>query len=92
MLYDFKCGNCDSTVERSVRLKDFDVPQYCDCGTEMERQFPMQGATHGEEAAWLRTTTEFLKDGEDETIHRHPVSTRGEYKKLLKDKGLEPVG
>ena len=91
-LYDFKCGNCDKIEEKAVPLKDFDKPQYCDCGTQLDRQFPMNGATHGDEAPWLATTTEFLKDGEEETIYNNPVSSRTEYNRLLKDKGLEPRG
>ena len=91
--HDYKCKDCDTTEERVVKLIDFDEPQLCDeCGAVLERQFPRRGATHGDEAAWFRTTTEFLKDGEEGTIHRHPVENRTEYNRLLKEKGLVPVG
>lgn len=91
--YDFKCNKCDTTDERVIPLKDFDEPQFCgECKSVLERQFPMVGATHGDEAPWLNSTTEFLKDGEEGSIHRHPVESRTEYNKLLKEKGLEPAG
>lgn len=91
--YDFKCAKCDTTKEEVVPLADYDKVQSCDvCGEDLERLFPMVGATHGDEAAWLSDTTEFLKDGDPGMIHRHPVSSRTEYTKLLREKGLEPAG
>ena len=91
--HDYKCKKCDTTEEKFVPLQDFDETQLCEvCGKDLERLFPMDGATHGDEAAWLRTATEFLKDGEPHTIHKNPISSRKEYKQLLKEKGLEPVG
>lgn len=62
------------------------------CDIEMERLFPMQGSTHGDEAPWLESTTAFLKEDNDKVIRRDPVRSRTEYKKLLKEKGLVPVG
>lgn len=80
-------------MERFVPLKDLNLPQLCEfCEEPLERQFPKIGATHRDEAVWIPSTTEFLKDGEDETVHHYPVTTRGEYNKLMKEKGLHPVG
>lgn len=91
--HDYTCHSCNETKERWVPLKYFDDVQPCDkCGKKLERLFPMTGATHGDEAPWLRTATEFLKDGEPETIHNNPIASRTEYNRLLKEKGLEPVG
>ena len=91
--HDYKCIDCGTTEERFVPLKDFPQSQFCDkCKAELERQFPKMGATHGDEAPWLNSTTEFLKEGEEKAIHKHPVSSRTEYNKLLKEKGLEPAG
>lgn len=91
--YDFKCHKCDSVEEKFVPLKDYEEIQICEkCGEDLERLFPLVGATHGDEAAWLRTTTEFLKDGDERTIYKNPVASRAEYKRLLKEKGLEPAG
>lgn len=93
MIHDYKCVKCDITEEKFVPLKDYDSPQYCDeCNTKLERLFPMVGATHGDEAPWLSSTTEFLKDGDPNVVYNHPVASRGEYNKLMKEKGLEPVG
>lgn len=91
--HDYYCKKCKVTDERFVNLVDLDMVQYCEkCGEKVDRQFPKIGVTHSDEAPWLSTTTEFLKDGEAETIHRNPVRTRTEYNKLLKEKGLIPVG
>lgn len=91
--YDFECKKCDTVEEKVIPLKDYDELQSCDkCKSKLERLFPMVGSTHGDEAPWLNSTTEFLKDGEPGVIHRHPVASRTEYNQLLKQKGLEPAG
>jgi len=91
--HDYECPKCVKTVERFVPLAKFEEPQKCDtCGGVLERQFPRVGATHGDEAPWLRSTTEFLKDGDPAIVHNSPVSSRKEYNKLLREKGLEPAG
>lgn len=91
-VHDYECKECDKTEEKFVPLADLDLPQRCKHGHVQRRLFPKNGATHCDEVAWIRSTTEFLKDGEPETIHRNPVTTRTEYNKLLKEKGLHPVG
>lgn len=90
--YDFKCEPCNRVRERYVPLKHFDLPQHCpQCQGQMKR-LVSSGGIQVDGAPWLRSTTEFLKDGEEETIYNNPVTSRKEYNRLLKDKGLEPVG
>lgn len=90
--HDYTCGNCGNEEERFVPLNNLDEMQFCSCGTELKREFPMNGATFGDEAPWLASTTEFLKEGDPDKIYREPVSSRKEYNMLLKEKGLTPVG
>ena len=89
--YDFKCNHCNKTTERYVSLKDFDLPQYCKCSRTMKRLISKK-AIQTDGAKWLRDTTEFLKDGEEEVVYNDPVTSRKEYNRLLKEKGLIPVG
>lgn len=91
--HDYSCAKCKKTEERYVALMHLGLSQNCEnCGQKLERLFPKMGATHSDEVAWVRDTTEFVKDGEPETVYNDPVTTRTELKKLLKEKGLHPVG
>lgn len=90
--HDYTCVNCGNKEERFVPLDKLEEMQFCSCGMELRREFPIIGATHGDETSWIESTTEFIKDGEPETLRYDPVKSRTELKKLLKEKGLEPVG
>lgn len=90
--HDYECKQCNKIEEKFIFIRDLDLPQLCKHGHKQDRLFPKIGATRRDEAPWLRTTTEFLKDGDEETIYKNPVQSRTEYNKLLKEKGLVPVG
>lgn len=94
--YDYKCPECGNIEEKILSINQLDIQWFaCEWHTipvKMNRIISSSGATHGDEAPWIESTTEFIKDGEPETLRYDPVKSRTEFKKLLKEKGLEPVG
>ena len=61
--YDYKCPECDEIKERFLMLRDFDTPQFCQCGVLMLRIISSAPAVHGEEAAWIRSMSFSVKSG-----------------------------
>lgn len=38
-IYTFVCSNCNKSEERILPMRDSDKPQFCKCGSEMQRNF-----------------------------------------------------
>ena len=90
--YEFECynhGQFEQTMSMSAH-SELQVVDKCkatpcpECG-ELSKQLVSQGATFGEEAAWLNDpmVNGCLKDPSE-----RPITTRSEYKKTLKEKGI----
>lgn len=83
--YDYRCPNCQAIIEVFLPLADLNEPQKCSCDGTMKRTISGgHGGTHGDEAAWLRTMTLPLCRPKDE-----PITSRTQYNRIMKEKGLE---
>ena len=83
-VYEYKCLVCLEIEERFLMLKDFDTPQFCDCGVLMRRIISSAPAVHGQEAAWIRSMNLPLRKKGDP-----PIETRQDYHRVMKEKGME---
>ena len=82
-IYEFQCLQCEERKEKYRRIVDIDMLTFCDCGSSMKRLVSSLGATHGDKASWVESTSEMLGQ---------KVTTRTEYNKVLKEKNIVPVG
>jgi putative FmdB family regulatory protein len=84
--YDYRCGKCDTAFERYHPLAEYDADTFCHkCGQIATKVLSCN--IHGDEAAWINSTTEFLcKEGEE------PITSRKQYKEKIIELGVEPLG
>jgi len=80
--YDFICTSCGKTsTHYQVPYEDREKPRKCDCGGLAEYQFPLE-AVKG-----INVFEAFYAEPFDCDVH-----SRGEWKHILKDNGLEEAG
>jgi len=94
-IYEYQCEQCCHVQDAVLKISELETAHViCDeCKGDCKRIISKSGATHGDEAAWLASTTETLKGGASEAeIYHNPVASRTEYKKLCKEKGFTPIG
>ena len=97
-LYEYVCHDCKKTrafVTTVENRPDVNRKYPCACGGKMGRNcrsFSVKGDAAKGQASWIADTTEFIKDGDEETLHFNPVKSRAEMEQICKDKGLIPCG
>ena len=72
-IYEYKC-HCGKRIDKFLRLQDYDVPQRCECGEVMVKQFsaPM---VRGDYQAYNCPITGKLIDGR--AAHRENLARHG---------------
>lgn len=88
-LYDFMCDSCGKVKEKFFHIDDCPKAILCDCG---ERAKKFISAGHGGiqtdgDVIWMPSAIKTLQPD-----HERPITTRMEYRRYLKEKGLEPIG
>ena len=88
--YVYLCSKCNKKKEAVYRMKDKPQTIPCDCGEAMI-SVPCCSAIQGDEPVWLNNDVRMAIQGEKE-MRTHPITSRTEYNKALKDKGLIAAG
>lgn len=95
-LYDFECNNCGEHYEMVFKVDEMPMEIRCtNCGFTAKRIIVLgHGGVHGEEAPWIREAAlQGLQDSDEVAAGREtPITTRSEYKRHLKAKGIVEKG
>ena len=88
-LYDFQCPFCGKKQEHFFHIDDCPEIIECDCG---KKALKILSVGHGgiqtdNNVTWLPSAIKTLQPD-----YERPLQTRSQYKKYLKEKGLEPIG
>ncbi|MCK5849603.1 MAG: zinc ribbon domain-containing protein [Kiritimatiellae bacterium] len=85
-IYEYRC-KCGNQFEKPSRISEMKREQKCaECG-ELAKLMVSVGVTFGEEVSWLHDGTLGAIQTEQEEKH-NPITTRTQYKQVLKEKGF----
>ena len=85
-LYDYEC-KCGQTTEEFFHIGEYPSYIQCpECGRRAHKILNLV-AVHGEEATWIDDNLNASLCGPSDP----PITTRTEYKRHLKQHGLEPM-
>lgn len=87
-LYEYQCQECNKIHERTFRIVDFPENIPCvECGGRANKIISLGAIQTDGDVKWLPSAVKVLQPD-----HERPIATRGEYKRYLKDKGIQPIG
>lgn len=69
------------------RITDFPESIECECGSRAKKILSVGAIETDNDVAWLPSAIKTLQPD-----HERPITTRTEYKKYLKEKGITPIG
>ena len=86
-LYEFEC-QCGKISEDFFRVAECPDSIDCECGKKAKKILSMRGGIQTDnDVTWLPSAVDVLQPDYEQRI-----TTRTEYKKYLKEKGLQPIG
>lgn len=96
-VYEYRCRKCGEVegFVRTVENRPGEKVPCMICAGVMWRvisQIAVQSDSARCSSKWVESTTEFIKDGEEETLHFNPVKSRTEMLEICEKKGLIPAG
>lgn len=88
-LYDFMCDSCGKIKEKFFHINDCPEAIECECGKKAKKIISVGhgGIFTDNDVIWLESASKVLIKP-----HEKPLTTRGEYKRYLKDNGLQAIG
>lgn len=87
-IYEYLCPKCSKVHERIFKVTDFPEVVKCKfCGAYAHKIISAGAIQTDNDATWLPSAIKTLQPD-----HERPITTRTEYKKYLKDKGITPIG
>lgn len=92
-LYVYKCKKCDKQHEIFLKLENYREEQFCPvCGQKLEK-IPTIGGIEPDQPSWLDHNVIGALQNTDRIAKKleKPIETRGEWKRYLKENGIEPL-
>ena len=83
-IYEYFCKHCRKITENICKVSECKQSIKCECGRVAKKVLNRYGAVHTDgDVKWLESARKTLQpDGE------RPITTRGEYKKYLRDHNI----
>ena len=86
-IYEYECS-CGKITEEMHKITDIPQEITCECGNTAKKILSSRGAIQTDnDVIWLESAVKTLQPS-----YERPITTRGEYNKYLKEKGLACIG
>jgi len=85
--YEWECRNCRKVTEIICHVSECPDRIKCACGKTAKKILSRGAVLTDGNVKWLPSAIKVLQPD-----YERPIETRGEYKKYLKDRGLECTG
>jgi putative FmdB family regulatory protein len=87
-IYEYKCGRCRKVTELICNVNACQDRIKCSCGKTAKKILNRSGAVHTDgDVKWLESARMTLQPDKEK-----PITTRGEWKRYLKNHQLECIG
>ena len=86
-IYEYKCKKCRRVTEKWFKINEIQDRIKCVCGKTAKKVISHGAIKTDGDVKWLESARMTLQPD-----YERPLTTRGEYNKYLKNKGLESIG
>lgn len=85
-IYEYAC-DCGVTHEKVFKVSDFPKTVKCSCGKRARKILSRGAIMTDNDVPWLPSAVEALQPSWEK-----PITTRSEYTRYLKEKGIQAIG